>query len=44
VLYTIAHYGLFALYENSPQIAEQAVASVMEKFKARYGGELRGAP
>jgi hypothetical protein len=44
VLYAIAHYGLFALYKNAPQIAEKAVASIMEKFKARHADELGGAP
>ncbi len=44
VLYAIAHYGLFALYENAPHIAEKAVASIMEKFKARHADELGGAP
>jgi len=43
VLYAIAHYGLFALYENAPQIAEKAVASIMEKFKAQRADELGDA-
>jgi hypothetical protein len=44
VLYAIAHFGLGALYESAPQIAEKAVASIMEKFKAQHAGELGSAP
>lgn len=44
VLYAIAHYGLFALYEGAPQIAEKAVASIMEKFKAQHADELGDTP
>lgn len=44
VLYAIAHYGLFTLYSQAPQIAEKAVASIMEKFKAQHAEELSGAP
>ena len=40
VLYAIAHYGIFALYENAPDIAEKAVAIIMEKFKARHAAEM----
>lgn len=43
VLYAIAHYGFFALYENAPQIAEKAVASIMGKFKAGHANELGDA-
>lgn len=44
VLYAIAHYGLFELYENAPQIAEQVVANITERLRARYADELGGAP
>jgi len=44
VLYAIAHYGLFLLYESAPQTAEKAVASIMAKFKARHADELGGTP
>jgi hypothetical protein len=40
VLYAIAHCGLFQLYEVAPHIAEEAVARIMEKFKAQHAGEL----
>lgn len=44
VLYAVAHYGLFSLYENAPEIADKAVASIMEKFRAQHADELGGAP
>jgi len=44
VLYAIAHSGLGALYEPAPQIAEKAVASIMEKFTAEHAEELGGVP
>ena len=44
VLYAIAHHGIFALYEAAPEIAEKAVASIMEKFKAHHADELGERP
>ena len=37
VLYTIAHQGLYDLYNNSPSSMSLAVAKIMEKFKAQHG-------
>lgn len=44
VLYAIAHYGIFALYENAPEIAERVVANIMEKFKAQHSDDLGDKP
>ena len=41
-LYAVAHYGILHLYQEEPEIAEKAVANIMEKFKAQYSGDLGG--
>ena len=44
VLYAVAHFGLGALYSSAPQIADKAVASIMEKVKAQHAEEPGAAP
>lgn len=44
VLYAMAHHGIFALYENAPDVAEKVVTSIMEKFNARQADELGEEP
>lgn len=43
ILYTVANYGLFLLYERNPHIAERTVASIIKKLKIQHP-ELGDAP